>query len=135
MTQIQIPVETVVVEVSKKDGIKILESQGCCVHTIDDNAPALCDMCSVSLGAYKDVKHMLSPEMISKAVERGYRPQYMIESTKKMLKSIGQTNPAIIKEIIKEVTQSWVDMTKIGETPWALCDKCYAEMQKFNEEK
>ena len=132
----QLPTENLIIEISKKDGISITHDK-VGMKNIDENTPAICDMCSAPLGAYKDmdVKHILSPEVVSRAVKNGYRPEVMIKKSVEELIALGETDPKILAGIMDECVESWVEMVDIGETPWALCDSCYAIIQKYLEAK
>ena len=131
--RIKIPAERVLFEVSK-DGVAILDTTTE-LKEIDGNTTALCDLCSAAIGPMKDVKHIESPEAISRAVKHGYRPEEMLRKSKEMLKSMGETNEAFIKEIMDKTLESWIEMVDKSETPWALCENCHGAIKAYIKHK
>lgn len=126
MTRIEVPSETLVVEMGE-DGLNILETT-MQMSGMDESAQAQCDICSKPLGKMKDVKHIESPETITIAVRNGFKPEKMLKATEKMLKEEGEENPAEIMEIVLD---SWKSIVDKSETPWALCDECYESIQIY----
>jgi hypothetical protein len=127
--RIKIPAERVLFEVSK-DGATILDTT-VGMKEVDGNMIAVCDMCSAAIGPMKDVEHIESPEAISRAVKHGYRPEEMFRESAEMLKSMGETNEAFIRDIMDKTLKSWIEMVDKSETPWALCDDCYKAVKIF----
>jgi hypothetical protein len=127
--RIKIPAERVLFEVSK-DGVAILDTTTG-MKEIDGNTTAFCDLCSVAIGPMKDIEHIESPEAISRAVKHGYRPEEMLKKSTEMLDSMGETDEAFISDIMGKSLKSWIEMVDKSETPWALCEDCYKEVQKF----
>jgi len=77
MTRIEVPLETLVVEMGE-DGLNIVEifMQ---MSGVDESAQVQCNICSKPLGKMKDVKHIESPESITIAVRNVFKPeQYLI---------------------------------------------------------
>jgi len=126
MTRIEVPSETLVVEMGE-DGLNIVETF-MQMSGMDESAQAQCDICSKPLGKMKDVKHIESPETITIAVRNGFKPEQMLKATEDMLKEQGEETPDEIMEIIFE---SWKSIVDKSETPWALCDECYEEYKEF----
>ena len=126
MTRIEVPSETLVVEIGK-DELNIVETK-IQMSSMDDNAQMKCDICSKPLGKMKDVKHIESPESITIAVRNGFKPEQMLKATENMLKEEGEEKPAEIMEI---VLTSWKSIVDKSETPWALCDECYKSIQLY----
>src|SRR3989304_1911837 len=126
MTRIEVPSETLVVEIGK-DGLNIIETH-MQMSSKDENAPMICDLCSIPLGAMKDVKHIESPESITIAVRNGFKPEQMLKATENMLKEQGEKNPDDLMEIVLDLWKSIVDKS---ETPWALCEDCYKSIQQY----
>ncbi len=126
MTRIEVPSETLVVEI-EKDGLNIVETF---MQTsgMDDSAQVICDICSKQLGKMKDVKHIESPETITIAVRNGFKPEQMLKATENMLKGMGEKNPDDLMEIVLE---SWKSIVDKSETPWALCEDCYKSIQIY----
>ena len=127
--RIKIPAERVLFEVNK-DGVSILETT-IGMKEVDGNMTAVCDMCSTAIGPMKDIKHIESPEAISRAVKHGYRPEEMLRESAEMLRSMGETNETFIKEIMAKTLESWIEMVDKSETSWALCDDCYKAVKIF----
>jgi hypothetical protein len=127
--KIKILAERVLFEVSK-DGVSILDTT-VGMKEIDGNTKAFCDLCSAAIGPMKDIEHIESPEAISRAVKHGYRPKEMLRESTEMLKSMGETNEAFIKEIMDKSLESWIEMVDKSETPWALCEDCYKAVKIF----
>jgi len=127
MTRIEVPSETLVVEMGK-DGLNIVETF-MQMSGMDDSAPAICDICSKSLGKMKDVKHVMSPEKITIAVRNGFKPEQMLKATENMLKEQGEEN---IDDLMEIVFESWKSIVDKSETPWALCNECYESIKKFS---
>ena len=119
MTRIEVPSETLVVEMGQ-DGLNILETT-MQMSGMDDSAQVQCDICSKPLGKMKDLKHVMSPETITMAVRNGFKPEQMLKDTENMLKEQGEKN---IDEIMEEVLDSWKSIVDKSETPWALCGDC-----------
>jgi len=126
MTRIEVPSETLLVEMGN-DGLNILETT-MQMSVKDDSAQVICDLCSKPLGKMKDVKHIESPESITIAVRNGFKPEQMMKNTEKMLKEEGEKN---IDDIMKIVFDSWKSIVDTSETPWALCDECYINIQIY----
>jgi hypothetical protein len=124
MTRIEVPSETLVVEIGK-EGLNIVETI-MEMSGMDDSAPAKCDICSKPLGTMKDVKHFMSPETITIAVRNGFKPEQMLKATENMLKGLGEKNPDDLMEIVFD---SWKSIVDKSETPWALCEECYKSIQ------
>jgi hypothetical protein len=131
--RIQIPAERVLFEVSK-DGVAILDTTTE-MKEIDGNTTALCDLCSVAIGPMNNVKHIESPEAISRAVKNGYRPDEMLRKSAEMLESIGETDEAFIRDIMDKTLESWIEMVDKSETPWALCENCHGAIQAYIKHK
>jgi hypothetical protein len=127
--KIKIPAERVLFEVSK-DGVAILDTTTG-MKEVDGNMIAVCDLCSAAIGPMKDIEHIESPEAISRAVKHGYRPEEMLRESAEMLKSMGETNEAFIRDIMDKTLESWIEMVDKSETPWALCDDCYKAVNIF----
>ncbi|MFH0903967.1 MAG: hypothetical protein V1854_02095 [Methanobacteriota archaeon] len=102
MTRIEVPSETLVVEMGK-DGLNIVETI-MQMSGMDENAPVICDICSKPLGKMKDVKHVMSPETITIAVRNGFKPEQMLKDTENMLKEQGEKN---IDDLMEVVLDSW----------------------------
>ena len=126
MTRIEVPSETLVVEMGK-DGLNIVETF-MQMSGMDDSAQVQCDICSKPLGKMKDVKHTESPETITIAVRNGFKPEQMLKATENMLKEQGEKNPDDLMEIVLD---SWKSIVDKSETPWALCDECYESIQIY----
>lgn len=132
MVNVKVPAETVVFELTD-NGVEIVENQ-MKVAEMDDEAPAVCDLCSASLGPRKNIKHVESPEAISLAVRNGYKPGIMVQKARDELSSI-EKDPEVLERIMRMTFRSWVDMVNKSETPWALCDDCYNEIARYKESK
>ncbi len=102
MTRIEVPSETLVVEIGK-DGLNIVETF-MQMSVKDDTAQVICDICSKPLGKMKDVKHIESPETITIAVRNGFKPEQMLKDTEDILKEQGEKNPDDLMEIVLD---SW----------------------------
>jgi hypothetical protein len=126
MTRIEVPSETLLVEMGD-EGLNILETT-MQMSSRDESAPMQCDICSKPLGKMKDVKHIESPESITIAVRKGFKPEQMLKATEDMLKEEGEENPAQILEIVLD---SWKSIVDNSETPWALCEDCYEGIQIY----
>lgn len=126
MTRIEVPSETLVVEIGK-DGLNIVETL-MQMSGMDDSAQVKCDICSKPLGKMKDVKHVMSPETITIAVRNGFKPEQMLKATENMLKEQGEENPDDLMEIVFD---SWKSIVDKSETPWALCEDCYKSIQIY----
>jgi len=126
MTRIEVPSETLVVEMGK-DGLNIVETF-MQMSGMDDSAQVMCDICSKPLGKMKDVKHIESPETITIAVRNGFKPEQILKATENMLKEQGEKNPDDLMEIVLDLWKSIVDKS---ETPWALCEDCYKSIQIY----
>jgi hypothetical protein len=126
MARIEVPTETLLVEMGD-DGLNILETT-MQMSSKDENTPVICDLCSKPLGKMKDIKHIESPETITIAVRKGFKPEQMLKATKVMLQEQGEENP---DEILKIVLDSWKSIVDKSETPWALCEDCYKNIQIF----
>ncbi len=126
MTRIEVPSETLVVEM-ENEGLNILETT-MQLSGMDDSAQVQCDICSKPLGKMNEVKHIESPESITIAVRNGFKPEQMLKATEKMLKEEGEENPT---EIMKIMIDSWKSIVDKSETPWALCDECYESIKNF----
>ncbi len=126
MTRIEVPSETLVVEIGK-DGLNIVETF-MRMSGMDDHAQVKCDICSKPLGKMKDVKHVMSPEAITIAVRNGFKPEQMLKDTKDMLRGLGEKNPDDLMEIVLD---SWKSIVDKSETPWALCDECYESIKNI----
>jgi hypothetical protein len=126
MTRIEVPSETLVVEMGE-NGLNIVETF-MQMSGRDESAPVECDICSKPLGKMNNVKHIESPETITIAVRNGFKPEQMLKATEKMLKEQGEENPA---EIMKIVLDSWKSIVDKSETPWALCEECYESIQIY----
>ncbi len=132
MVNVKVPAETVVFELTD-NGVEIVESQ-MEIAEMDDEALAVCDLCSASLGRRKDIEHVESPEAISLAVSNGYKPAIMAQKARDELSSI-KKDPEVLERIMRMTFRSWVDMVNKSETPWALCDGCYEEIGKYKKGK
>ena len=130
MARIEVPTETLLVEMGD-DGLNILETT-MQMSSKDENAPVICDLCSKPLGKMKDVKHIESPETITIAVRKGFKPEQMLKATKVMLQEQGEENP---DEILEIVFDSWKAIVDKSETPWALCEDCYKNIQRYIKKK
>ncbi len=126
MTRIEVPSETLVVEIGK-DGLNIVETK-IQMSGMEDSAQVKCDICSKPLGKMKDMKHVVSPESITIAVRNGFKPEQMLKATEDMLKGMGEKNPDELMEIVFE---SWKSIVDKSETPWALCEDCYKSIQIY----
>ncbi len=126
MTRIEVPSETLVVEMGK-DGLNIVETH-MQMSSRDDSAPVICDICSKPLGKMKDVKHIMSPESITIAVRNGFKPEQMLKATKDMLKEQGEKCTDDLMDIVFE---SWKSIVDTSETQWALCPDCYKSIQLY----
>jgi len=126
MAQIEVPSETLLVELGA-DGLNILETT-MQMSSKDENAPVICDLCSKPLGKMKDVKHIESPETITIAVRKGFKPEQMLKATKIMLQEQGEENIDVLMEIVLD---SWKSIVDKSETPWALCEDCYKSIQIY----
>ncbi len=126
MTRIEVPSETLVVEIGK-DGLNIVETN-VQMSGMDDSAQVMCDICSKPLGKMKDVKHIESPETITIAVRNGFKPEQMLKATENMLKGLGEKNPDDLMDIVLD---SWKSIVDKSETPWALCEECYEGIQIY----
>jgi len=126
MTRIEVPSETLVVEMGK-DGLNILETN-MQMSSKDDSAQVQCDICSKPLGQMKDVKHIESPESITIAVRNGFKPEQMLKTTEDMLKAEGEKN---IDELMEIIFDSWKSIVNKSETPWALCEDCFESIQRY----
>lgn len=132
MVNIKVPAETVVFEMTDK-GVEIVENQ-MKLADMDDEAPAMCDLCLASLGRRKDIRHIESPEAISLAVNNGYKPTAVVQRTREEL-CLVEDDPEVIERIVKMTFESWVDMVHKSETPWALCDACFEELKGYKDGK
>ncbi len=126
MTRIEVPSETLVVEMGK-DGLNIVETL-MQMSGIDASAQVQCDICSKPLGKMKDVKHVMSPETITIAVRNGFKPEQMLKDTENMIKEQGEENPDDLMEIVLD---SWKSIVEKSETSWALCEECYEGIQIY----
>src|SRR3989304_5355447 len=126
MTRIEVPSETLVVEIGK-DGLNIVETF-MQMSGMDDSAQVMCDICSKPLGKMNEVKHIESPESITIAVRNGFKPEQMLKATENMLKGLGEKNPDDLMEIVLD---SWKSIVDKSETPWALCEDCYKSIQLY----
>jgi hypothetical protein len=126
MTRIEVPSETLVVEMGE-NGLNIVETF-MQMSGRDESAPVECDICSKPLGKMKNVKHIESPETITIAVRNGFKPEQMLKATENMLKEQGEENPAEIMEIVLD---SWKSIVDKSETSWALCDECYESIKNI----
>jgi hypothetical protein len=126
MTRIEVPSETLVVEIGK-NGLNIVETF-MQMSGMDDSAQVKCDICSKPLGKMKDVKHIVSPETITIAVRNGFKPEQMLKDTENMLKGLGEKN---IDDLMEIVLDSWKSIVDKSETPWALCEDCYKSIQIY----
>ena len=126
MTRIEVSSETLVIEIGK-DGLNIVETI-MQMSSKDENAPVICDLCSKPLGKMKDVKNIESPETITIAVRNGFKPEQMLKAIEDMLKEQGEEKPGEIMEIVFE---SWKSIVDKSETPWALCEDCYKNIQIY----
>ncbi len=126
MTRIEVPSETIVVEMGE-DGLNIVETF-MQMSGMDDSAQVQCDICSKPLGKMKDAKHVMSPETITMAVRNGFKPEQMLKDTENMLKGLGEKNPDDLMEIVLD---SWKSIVDKSETPWALCDECYESIKIY----
>jgi len=52
----------------------------------------------------------------------------MLKATKDMLKGMGEKN---LDEIMEIVLESWKSIVDKSETPWALCEDCYKNIQIY----
>jgi hypothetical protein len=129
MTNIQVAHEKLIVDFSK-DNVKMtnLESG---TKTIDDSTPAVCDICTCSLGTFKQIKNSISPERMTLAARNGYRPEKEIERFDELMQ---KESKALAKKAKEMFIASWLEMVNKGETPWALCDKCNEKMSTFVSE-
>ncbi len=121
----KIPFETIFFEVSKEAGISVIDSQMSMID-MDENAPAKCDLCSISIGPMKEVKHFVSPETISNAVKKGYKPHKLLQEFRDMLIAAGEKETP---EIMEASLAVWKEVVDKGETQWALCEECNKEIQ------
>jgi hypothetical protein len=103
MTRIEVPSETLVVEIGK-NGLNIVETK-MQMSGMDDSTQVKCDICSIALGKMKDMKHVMSPESITIAVRNGFMPEQMLKAAEDMLKEQGEKNP---DELIEIIFDSWV---------------------------
>ncbi len=126
MTRIEVPSETLVVEIGK-DGLNIVETI-MEMSGMDDSAPVKCDICSKPLGKMKDMKHIESPETITIAVRNGFKPEQMLKATENMLKGLGEKNP---DDLVDIVLDSWKSIVEKSETPWVLCEDCNKSIQLY----
>lgn len=126
MTRIEVPSETLVVEIGKA-GLNIVETK-MQMSGMDDNSQVKCDICSIALGKMKDMKHVMSPESITIAVRNGFKPEQMLKNIKNMLEGQGEKIPDDFMDIILE---SWKTIVDKSETPWALCEDCYKSIQMY----
>ncbi len=130
MTRIEVPSETLVVEMGE-DGLNIVETF-MQISGVDESVQAQCDICSKPLEKMTDMKHVMSPETITIAVRNGFKPEQMLKATEDMLKEQGEKNIDVIMEIVLE---SWKSIVDKSETPWALCDECYESIQIYIEKR
>ncbi|MBU4075369.1 MAG: hypothetical protein KKI06_01430 [Euryarchaeota archaeon] len=130
MTRIEVPSETLVVEMGK-DGLNIVETF-MQMSGMDDSAQVICDLCSKPLGKMKDVKHIESPEKITIAVRNGFKPEQMLKATEDMLKEQGEKN---LDDLMEIVFDSWKSIVDKSETPWALCEDCYKSIQLYIQKR
>jgi len=126
MTRIDVPSETLVVEIGK-DGLNIVETF-MQMSGMDDSAQVKCDICSKPLGKMNEVKHIESPESITIAVRNGFKPEQMLKDIKNMLKEQGEK---ITDDFMEIVLDSWKTIVDKSETPWALCEDCYKSIQLY----
>jgi len=126
MTRIEVPSETLVVEIGK-DGLNIVETF-MQMSGMDDSAQVMCDICSKPLGKMNEVKHIESPESITIAVRNGFKPEQMLKATENMLKEQGEKD---LDEIMEVVLDSWKSIVDKSETPWALCEDCHKSIQLY----
>ena len=126
MARIEVPSETLLVEMGD-DGLNILETT-MQMSSRDENAQVQCDICSKPLGKMQDVKNIESPETITIAVRNGFEPEQMLKATKDMLEGQGEKIPDEFMEIVFD---SWKSIVDKSETPWALCEDCYKNIQIY----
>ena len=126
MTRIEVPSETLVVEIGK-DGLNIVETF-MQMSGMDDSAQVKCDICSKPLGKMNEVKHIESPESITIAVRNGFKPEQMLKDIKNMLNGLGEKTP---DDFMNIVLDSWKTIVDKSETPWALCDECYESIKNI----
>jgi len=90
------------------------------VVDMDENTPAVCDLCNELIGALKDVKHTYSPERFTRAILNGLLPEKILEAQLAWLNSKGRDIVAARKLLI----DSWKAMAMDSETDWAVCSEC-----------
>ncbi len=126
MTRIEVPSETLVVEMGE-DGLNIVETF-MQMSDMDESAQVQCDICSKPLGKMKDVKQVMSPETITIAVRNGFKPEQMLKDTENMVKQQGEKN---IDDLMEVVLDSWKSIVEKSETSWELCEDCYESIQIY----
>jgi hypothetical protein len=126
MTRIEVPSETLLVELGE-DGLNIVETF-MKMSEVDESARVQCDICSKPLGKMKDVKHIESPETITNAVRNGFKPEQMLKFVEDTLEGQGEK---ITDEFMEIMLDSWKTLVDKSETPWALCEDCYKNIQIY----
>ncbi len=121
-TRVHVPSETLTFEVSK-DGLTILDTT-MEMKEMKGNTPAVCDICSVTIGPMKDLKHIESPETISIAVRNGYKPDKVLKESEDCLRAT-ESDQSLIQDIMEKLFISWKEIVDKSETPWALCESCH----------
>jgi hypothetical protein len=127
MTRIEVPSETLVVEMGE-DGLNIVETFMQMSGT-DEGAQLQCDICSKPRGKMKELKHVMSPETITIAVRNGFKPEQMLKDTENMLKEQGKKN--IDDDVMEVLLDSRKFILDRSETPWALCRDCHESIQIY----
>lgn len=122
--------ETSTVEVDfKKRTATVIDSKVEKIKISGDTI-AICDLCSCKIGMFKDVKYIVSPEMMCRAIVGGLKPDKVINDNIAEFDDI----PKIAIDIIyKDIYENWKRMAIASETPWALCDNCFKEIEKYDK--
>lgn len=93
---------------------------------IDEGAVAYCDLCSVILGAYKDIKYDYSPEAFARAVRNGLLPTDTMHRRIALAQDIPYSKIAVA-----EVNEFWKELALNSETRWVVCENCKSIVESF----
>jgi hypothetical protein len=113
--------ETRLVSIDKKNKkIKIMETE-VKKTKVPTSKIAICDLCNGVIGRFDEIKYIIEPEYIIRAIKKGLVPR---GECAKLLASYGDRDGKIALEV-------WRELSLDSETPWALCDSCNKELEKI----
>ena len=134
MAKVEVNGEVIIVGCEPDGSFKVVDTVQN-THMADDTAEAICDLCSAPLGMLKEIKHTVSPETISRAVKKGYRPNNVIAKVEQILKDGGISDHETRKEYLEDTIKKWKQLVDMSESLWALCDDCNVEIIAIIEAK